>query len=242
MRSPKFTYFLNHSPLQPLKALNGTPEWRLIIYRLHIPYAYGKGPLLHLWSHDRNRGIQRTLLLFRQSRFWHDWCNHTHSIAANWIRSKVQDVRLRYRSAKLPTWSPPKYGRPRPCRHSSAIQTRSYPGSSVAASYPSSGLYLGTEIVNHVRHASAGEIQYKNAGAEHCQSNSRLQSALTRVPSEWDLQIWYLLTLWLPEDLLHFISRFTELWETMPDTAALSVKKALYQRSSLLAKVPDHAN
>ena len=28
----------------------------------------------------------------------------------------------------------------------------------------------------------------------------------------------------------------------MPDTAALSVKKALYQRSSLLAKVPDRAN
>ena len=27
MRSPKFTYFLNHShTLQPLKALNGTPE------------------------------------------------------------------------------------------------------------------------------------------------------------------------------------------------------------------------
>ena len=24
-----------------------------------------------------------------------------------------------------------------------------------------------------MRHASAGEIQYKNAGAEHCQSNSR---------------------------------------------------------------------
>ena len=48
MRSPKFTYFLNHShTLQPLKALNGTPEVtsRQLTTGCTFLALNGKGPL-----------------------------------------------------------------------------------------------------------------------------------------------------------------------------------------------------
>ena len=41
----------------------------------------------------------------------------------------------------------------------------------VHISLPCCLLNISCLAKNHVRHASAGEIQYKNAGAVHCQSN-----------------------------------------------------------------------